>query len=138
MVAFEHCVQLDYAVSSDAGRVEHMEKRSALCASLRDVEELLRRDDPHAVDAGALMLGGLLSQLVSEWFAERGADVPSREKVLAELEQREGYDGQFVARLRLALRVPDPQARLVQCRELLRCIDHPSNNEFSNDVNNKD
>src|SRR3954452_25319328 len=99
MVAFEHCVQLDYAVSADAERVEDVEKRSALCASLRDVEELLGRDDPHAVDAGALTLDGLLSQVVSEWFTERGPDVPSRKKMLAELEWHERYDGQFVARL---------------------------------------
>lgn len=138
MVAFEYCVQLDYAVSADAERVEHVEKRSALCASLRDVEELLGRDDPHAVDAGALMLDGQLSQLVSEWFTERGAEVPSREKVLAELERREGYDGQFVARLRLALRAPDLQARLVQCRELLRYIDYLSDIEFSNDVSDRE
>ncbi|HEX8032879.1 MAG TPA: hypothetical protein VF510_03485 [Ktedonobacterales bacterium] len=138
MVAFEHCVQLDYAVSADAARMEHVKKRSALRASLRDVEELLGRDDPQAVDAGALMLDGLLSQLVSEWFAERGAEVPSREKVLAALERREGYDSQFVARLRLALRAPDPHARLAQYRELLPYIEHPSDIEFSNDVNNEE
>ena len=138
MVVFEHCVQLDYAVSAAMEQMKHAQQRSALRASLRDVEELLGRDDPQAVDVGALMLDGLVSQLVSEWFAERGAEPPSRERMLAELEQHEGAGGQFVARLRLALRAPDPQARLVQCWDLLRCIDHRSNNECSNDVDNND
>ena len=122
MVAFEHCVQLDYAASANAPRVKKAEKRSALCASLRDAEELLGRDDPQAVDAGALMLDGLLGQLVSEWLAARGAEAPSRERAIDELERREGYDGPFVERLRLALRSHDPHARLVHCWELLRHI----------------
>jgi hypothetical protein len=136
MVVFEHCVQLDYAVPAAMEQMKHAQQRSVLRASLRDVEELLGRDDPQAVDVGALMLDGLVSQLVSEWFVERGTEAPSRDRVLAELERREGCDGQFVARLRLALRAPDPHARLMQCWELLRNIDHPSDNELSNDLNN--
>lgn len=121
MVAFEHCVQLDYAAPDSVDRVEHAEKRSALYASLRDAEGLLGRDDPLAIDAGALLLDGLLSQLVREWFAERGAEAPSPELALAELERREGYGGRFVEQLRQALRSRDPHARLVHCWELLRC-----------------
>lgn len=122
MVAFEHCVQLDYAASAYASHVKEAEKRPELCVSLHDAEKLLGRDDPQAVDAGALMLDGLLGQLVSEWFAARGADAPSREQAMDELERREGCDGPFVWRLRLALRSHNPHVRLVHCWELLRHI----------------
>lgn len=138
MVAFEHCVQLDYGAPANWERVEHAKKRPELRAPLRYAEELLGRDDPHAVDAGALLLDGLLGQLVSEWFAERGAEEPSREQVLAELERREGFDDQFAQQLRLALQAPDPHACLVQCRELLDCINQPSDNEHAHCVNGKE
>ncbi len=138
MVAFEYCVQLDYVVSASVERVEHAAKRPALHASLRDAEELLGRDDPQAVDACALMLDGLLAQLVSEWFAERGAEAPPRERALAELERAEGDDGRFAGRLRLALRAPDPHARLVQCRELLHCLNQPYDNEHAHGVNGRE
>ncbi len=138
MGAFEHCVQLDYAASANAESVEYAEQRPVLYASLRDAEELLGRDDPQAVYAGALMLDGLLGQLVSEWFAERGVEAPSPERALAELERREGYDGPFVGRLRLALRAPDPHARLVQCWELLHRINQAYDNERANSVNGRE
>ncbi len=138
MGAFEHCVQLDYAAPANAVPVEHAEKQSELYASLRDAEELLGRDDPQAVDAGALLLDGLLAQLVSEWFAERGAEAPPRERALAELERREGGDGPFAGRLRLALRAQDPHARLVQCRELLHCLNQSYDNEHAHSVNGRE
>lgn len=133
MMAFEHIVQAQHMASASE---ECAGRRLAVIADLHRVADLLRRDEALADDAASLLLDGALSTIAKEWFALRGQDIPDGEHLLAELWRREGDAAPFVGRLRLALRAPDPHARLVQCWELLRCISQPSDNDHDNDVNN--
>lgn len=126
MMAFEHMAP---------AAVDRAEQRIAILADLRHAANLLSHDDAIAADAASLLLDGVLSRLAKEWFIQRGLDVPPLEHLLAALRQQAGDAAPFVAWLRLALRAPDPHARLVQCWELLHYINHPSDNGYENDVN---
>jgi hypothetical protein len=134
MMAFEHIIQAE-TVASNAADIAA--RRLALIGELRHVADLLKRDDPLAADAASLLLDGVLSRLGREWFALRGLDLPAADHLLAELQRQERHAAPFLWRLRLALRAPDPHARLVQCWELLSCI-HEIADEIADDEHNND
>ncbi len=126
MMAFEHVIQAEQrapAAEDSEGR------RLAVIADLRRVSELLGSGNSLAEDAASLLLDGALRFLAGEWFALRGLDVPPVEHLLVELQRRDGNAAPFVGRLRLALRAPDSHARLVQCWELMYCINQLSDDE---------
>lgn len=132
MMAFEHIPQANHMAPAV---VDSAEQRLAILADLAQVAKLLEHDDVIAADAASLLLDGVLSRLAREWFAVRGLDAPPMEHLLAALRQQAGDAAPFVGRLRLALRAPDPHARLVQCWELLRCINPLPDTEYSNHAN---
>jgi hypothetical protein len=73
----------------------------------------LARGEP---DRAALILDGVARRMVMSWFAESGARVPEPEFLLPRLEEAMSPLAWW---LRLALRAPDVDARLVHCRRLL-------------------
>lgn len=134
MMAFEHALQAE-PVAPNAADIAA--RRLALIGELRRAADLLKRDDPLAADAASLQLDGVLSRLGREWFALRGLDPPAADHLLTELQRQERHAAPFLWRLRLALRAPDPRARLVQCWELLRSI-HEVAEEIADDKHNND
>ncbi len=67
-------------------------------------------------DGAALLLDGLAQRMVLAWFACNGEEVPEPVYLLARLDEEMSPVAWW---LRLALRAPDAQARLVHCRRLL-------------------
>lgn len=132
MMAFEHILQAQHMARAAE---DSAEQRLAIIADLQRAAKLLGHDDAIAADAASLLLDGVLSRLAGEWFALRGLDIPPMEHLLAALRQQAGDAAPFVGRLRLALQAPDPHARLVQCWELLRCINQLPDTGYNNDVN---
>jgi hypothetical protein len=72
-------------------------------------------DDPDA----AWLLDGALRRLIGLWFRRRGLEAPAPERALAAIGQ---LDAAMALRVRLALRAPNAEARLVACRRLLGTI----------------
>jgi hypothetical protein len=80
---------------------------------LDQAAKFLARGEP---DRAALILDGVAQRMVMSWFAESGARVPELELLLPRLEEEMSPLAWW---LRLALRAPDVDARLVHCRRLL-------------------
>jgi hypothetical protein len=95
---------LFYDGDYDSAYYEHVLDQAAL---------LLARGEP---DRAALILDGLAQRMVISWFAESGARVPEPSYLLPRLEEEMSPLAWW---LRLALRAPDVDARLVHCRRLL-------------------
>ena len=91
------------------------EEPLALVAELRRVDWLLRDD----VDAAALLLDGVLWRVVSFAFERAGVQAPPRERVF---EAMEALAPPVCWRLRLALRAPNAQARLLHAWALLEAV----------------
>jgi hypothetical protein len=114
------------------------ERERALGALLDDAMRALA-DDP---DVAGLLLDGVLSQIVAHWYARRRLMEPGAPDRLADLAR---CDAPFAWRLRLALRAPDPAARLEHACHLLRALDerdpadarHANDANDANDVNNE-
>lgn len=132
MMAFEPIPQKKHIAQA---AVDCPEQRLVILADLRHAAKLLEHDNASAADAASLLLDGVLSRLAKEWFALRGLDVPPMQQLLAVLRQQAGDAAPFVGRLRLALQAPNPHARLVQCWELLHCINLPPDPQYSNHAN---
>ena len=71
-------------------------------------------------DAAALLLDGMPQRLAIEWFAGHRQAVPDLGRLLASLEERQSV---LASWLRLALRAPNVEARLVHCRRMLAEVD---------------
>jgi hypothetical protein len=80
---------------------------------LDQAAKYLARGEP---DRAALILDGLAQRMVMSWFAQSGARAPEPEFLLPRLEEDMSPLAWW---LRLALRAPDVDARLVHCRRLL-------------------
>jgi hypothetical protein len=93
-----------YDGDCDSAYYEHILDQAAL---------LLARGEP---DRAALILDGVAQRMVISWFAESGARVPEPSYLLPRLEEEMSPLAWW---LRLALRAPDVDARLVHCRRLL-------------------
>lgn len=66
-------------------------------------------------DDASLILDGLIWRLVAEGYLAHNSALPSREHLLARLDES---DPAFARRVRLALRAPDARARLVHAQQL--------------------
>jgi hypothetical protein len=94
-----------YDDDCDSAYYQHILDQAAL---------FLARGEP---DRAALILDGLAQRMVMSWFAVSGARVPEPSYLLPRLEEEEMSP--LAWWLRLALRAPDVDARLVHCRRLL-------------------
>jgi hypothetical protein len=101
---------------SDGDERDDAPVQAAVAARLRAAARLLE-DDP---DAAALLLDGLLHQIVEMWCEHVGPQVPALALQPALVER---YDQPFGWRLRLALRAPDASARLIHCAALYALLD---------------
>jgi hypothetical protein len=99
-----------------AGLSEGERAPGVLRAELDEAARVLALDG----DQAALLLDGVLRQIAACWYARHGVWEPDAGDQLADLDQR---NAPFGWRLRLALRAPDPAARLEHARQLLRALD---------------
>jgi len=101
-----------------AGR-EFSRERAELGRQLDLAAEWIERDP----DGASLLLDGLIWRIVAaRYMAHHGAP-PSRERLLAELDEDEPGLARWA---RLALRAPDARARLVHAQHLYSLVFEPS------------
>ncbi|MFI5273550.1 MAG: hypothetical protein ACHQ4H_11010 [Ktedonobacterales bacterium] len=106
----------DACKSSGGDQCAWRERQHRIALRLRAAARLL--DDDR--DAAALLLDGVIAEIADLWRSARGMPVPRLALVPAAVERR---DQRFGVWLRLALRAPQVEARLVHCEELLRLLD---------------
>jgi|GEM_PF-2345768 hypothetical protein len=75
-------------------------------------------------DRAALLLDGLAQQIAAGWFQQQGEPAPDSLYLLVALEERVPA---LAWQLRLALRAPSVETRLVHCQHLLASVSSPSN-----------
>ncbi|HEV2235631.1 MAG TPA: hypothetical protein VGR57_03130 [Ktedonobacterales bacterium] len=95
---------------------ESERERAALRVALDAAARALAED----ADQAALLLDGVAARCAACWYARHDVLAPDAAEQLADLARR---DAPFARRLWLALRAPDPAARLEHAHQLLRALD---------------
>lgn len=94
------------------------------CAVVDDFDARLRQAAvliPDQPDDAALLVDGLLREIVDEWRRLRSVALAPASAVHA-LDVVQQMDPLFGWRLRLALRAPDVRSRLAHCRSLIAAL----------------
>lgn len=87
--------------------------------SLAYAARMLARDP----DAAALLVNGELPAMLDAWYAQRGVYPPARDQLLRDLAERAPTVAES---LRLALRAPDAQSRILAAQRLLARLRDPA------------